>query len=740
VRSLLVLVLITLGLATPAPAAPASPRIDWPAFLARHDLVWSRLPTEWQEGAFLGNGLLGAMVYGEGKNLLSFEVSRTDLTDRRTDPHPMRAHPRLPVGRVVIETAGAITGFTGRLDLWNAELIGTLVTDRGQVRLRSFIHAEQPVLIVEMDPSAGERDARFVWRPDLAIRERIVIRKGETILPEDLNPAPYVEERGAMRVSVQRRTAGGAHAVAWQTDNRRLALSIATSHPDDGCRQLARDAVERAWREGPARLRRTHRAFWNAYYPQSFLSIPDTRLESFYWIQMYKLASATRADLPAIDTLGPWYHRTPWPGIWWNLNLQLSYWPVYTANRLSLGESLLGIIDRNHQNLRENVPPALRAPEVMAVSRTSGPEAWSPIQGGPAPRGPHELSNLVWAMHNYWLHWRHVMDAELLRDRLLPVLEASVNYLLAQLEVGADGKLHLPEAISPEYPKTARDTNYDLALLRWGCEALLAAHQRLRIEHPRAPKWRDTLARLTPYPVGPTGYLIGRDQPLAVSHRHFSHLMMVYPLRLVTGAAPAERALIERSLAHWIGFEGALKGYSFVGASAISSMLGKGEDAHRHLGALVTRFVKPNTMYLEAGPVIETPLAAAQAIHEMLLQSWGDTLRVFPAVPPAWKEASFHDLRAEGAFLVSAARREGRTAFVRVTSLAGEPATLRVEIEDAEVTGDGAPHVETRGAGTFSLGLRKGQSVIIARRDLPLAARTSLPVTPDGHANSFGLP
>ena len=44
-----------------------------------------------------------------------------------------------------------------------------------------------------------------------------------------------------------------------------------------------------------------------------------------------------RADRPALDTLGPWYQTTPIPGINWNLSLQLSYWPVYTANRLALG-------------------------------------------------------------------------------------------------------------------------------------------------------------------------------------------------------------------------------------------------------------------------------------------------------------------------------------------------------------------------------------------------------------------
>ena len=36
---------------------------------------------------------------------------------------------------------------------------------------------------------------------------------------------------------------------------------------------------------------------------------------------------------------------------------------------------------------------------------------------------------------------------------------------------------------------------------------------------------------------------------------------------------------------------------------------------------------------MESGPVIETPLSGAQCIHDMLLQSWGGKIRVFPAVP-----------------------------------------------------------------------------------------------------------
>ena len=40
--------------------------------------------------------------------------------------------------------------------------------------------------------------------------------------------------------------------------------------------------------------------------------------------------------------------------------------------------------------------------------------------------------------------------------------------------------------------------------------------------------------------------------------------------------------------------------------------------------------INVTTMYDEGWPVLETPFSAAQAIHEMLLQSWGEAIHVFP--------------------------------------------------------------------------------------------------------------
>ena len=53
------------------------------------------------------------------------------------------------------------------------------------------------------------------------------------------------------------------------------------------------------------------------------------------------------------------------------------------------------------------------------------------------------------------------------------------------------------------------------------------------------------------------------------------------------------------------------------------------------------------------------------AVSELLLQSVGDTVRVFPAWPKD-KPAQFHNLRAQGGFLVSAVMADGGVERVTV--------------------------------------------------------------------------
>jgi hypothetical protein len=125
-------------------------------------------------------------------------------------------------------------------------------------------------------------------------------------------------------------------------------------------------------------------------------------------------------------------------------------------------------------------------------------------------------------------------------------------------------------------------------------------------------------------------------------------------------------------------------------------------------------------MYFESGPVLETPLSAGQSIIDMLLQSWpgpqGSVIRVFPGTPSAWQEAAFADLRAQGAFLVSAVRKAGQTQWVRIESLAGERCRVRPGLNGKVHLVDAPAGVALTdlGQGEYEISLAKGQTATLA--------------------------
>ena len=61
----------------------------------------------------------------------------------------------------------------------------------------------------------------------------------------------------------------------------------------------------------------------------------------------------------------------------------------------------------------------------------------------------------------------------------------------------------------------------------------------------------------------------------------------------------------------------------------------------------------------------------------MLLQSWGGKVRVFPAVPSKWQDVSFRDLRAEGGFIISANRKDGKTVSLQIRAVVDSKLILK---------------------------------------------------------------
>jgi hypothetical protein len=408
-------------------------------------------------------------------------------------------------------------------------------------------------------------------------------------------------------------------------------------------------------------------------------------METFYWLQLYKFASASRSDKPIVDLQGPWpIASTPWPCIWMNLNTQLTYSWQYKANQSALSEPLWKAFADNDANLTRNVTDITGQEtwtDAIALSRSTTYSLYRPLSPALASLNQYETGNMTWLLFYYWQYCTYNHREDLLTSHFFDLLTRAINlYFHIRME-GADGKYHLPSTASPEYGNPGpEDCNYDLASLRWGLQTLIGINRTYHLGNPKAAAWQDFLDKLVDYPEDSTrGYMLGKDRNFTSSHRHYSHMLMMYPYHIVSWDMEDKRDVMAKTLNNWQNLRGQLQGYSFTGSAAMYAAMGQPETALARLTSLVGSGVAPggyiqkNTLYKESGPVFETPMAAVSTLHELYLQTWGSKIRVFPAVPSAWAQQplSFINLRTEGAFLVSASRSKGKTVFIQVESEAG---------------------------------------------------------------------
>lgn len=690
-------------------------QIDWSDFLGRHDPVWTILPKQFDHGAFLGNGLIGTTIFQEGGHALRFALGRSDVTDHRFD------NGRLLIGGIVLQTKGAIVEGNLRTSLWNAETTGNIKTEEGSVSFSAYIHAQAPVLIVDVS-AGGNEDISFEWDAAKAIVRTDTAHF--TNLP--YNPEPSWGNEKDIYYCKQSRNAGGSYTTAWNVINerrnvKRLIVTINDSYPEEDSKETAIETIRSLMKKKPDTLVETHRRWWHNFYPANFLSVPDGQVEGFYWNQIYKYGSAIREDGIVLDLQGPWNRKTNWPRIWWNLNIQIAYYPVFTANHVNLSKSFTHFIDVKRDNFVRNAKEIWGFDDCATVPHTT---CYEGLRGN-GDRAPQQYINpgdFTWALHLYWMQYRYMMDENLIRDQIrhafYPLLKQSVNLYRHLLQVGKDGKLHLPVLHSPEYNKEGdSDNNYNLSILQWACQTLLYLNERYHFNDPLATEWKRIQDNLVAYPNDSNGFMIGATVPFTKSHRHWSHLLMIWPFKLLTPDQPENKEIVERSLMHWLTVEDGkqIYGWSNAAASLLYSTMGNGSKAYEQLKAHHNnkRFVMPNAMYIEGAPVVECALFACRALQEMLLQSSNDQIKIFPSMPDVWKEASFIDLRTEGAFLVSAIRKDGRTRKIEITSLAGEPCVIQPGFTDTFFSTLSSSKIKYLDNKLIELDLKKGETAVL---------------------------
>ncbi|MFI5380380.1 MAG: ribosomal protein L7/L12, partial [Tepidisphaerales bacterium] len=695
----------------------------------------SRLPAEevnlklaapiktWDEAIPLGNGLLGGLLWGEG-NTIRLSLDRGDLWDERpakgmpwekfnyanlirlvsekkpgevnaifdynyNQPHPTK----IPAGRleITLDPSQQVTSF----ELALATAVGRAALSDG-VRLDAFFSANKPVAIVRIP---GPEPKVLKLLPPASVKK--------------LGYAdPAQGGDGAEQWFVQEAAQGLKYCVcvASRREGNSTLLAVTVTSTKDGeadVIKVARERVAAALAEGYDAMLKAHAAWWAEFWGKSRVSVPDIAAMRHYYLVQYFYGAASRWGAPPMPLQGVWTADAgslpPWKGDYHNdLNTQMTYIAYQAAGRFDEGASFLDFM--------WNLLPTFRkfARDFYGTGGAAVPGVMT-LDGqalGGWPQYSLAPTQGAWIGHLFYLHWRYTGDDRFLRERAYPWCSEIGKCLTELLKPDADGVLKLPLSASPEiFDNSQRawvkpSSNYDIACMRMLFLSLAEMAETVG-DKAAGKQWPATAKSLGEFHVNARDELkVCETEDLPGSHRHLSNIMGIHPFNLTTiDGGDRDRRIINASLAQWDQFgTKAWCGYSFSWMSCLRARVGDGEAAGRYLDTYLRAFILRNGFHANGDQTrsglsnftyrpftLEGNFLAAQAVQEMLLQSWSPTpgqrdteiIRIFPAMPARWKDAGFDDLRAEGGYRVSARRENGVTTWFRITATHDGVARIR---------------------------------------------------------------
>jgi alpha-L-fucosidase 2 len=728
----------------------------------------------WDEAIPLGNGAMGVLLWGES-NTLRLSLDRGDLWDERPSKRFTEVRDKfnwrsmqqlvasnrmdefndifdsnydyggpptkLPAGRVEITLDESQTVEAFELNLATAEGIARL---SGGAEGRVFANAgdvQAPVALMRISGPALK-----------------VVRLQTPESVKKLGyPPPRSGESEGLRWFEQPAADGFAYAVCagWKRAGKAtlLAVTVATRAEGKSPQAVARRRVEEALKRGYDGLLVDHTKWWAKFWEQSSVFVPEPHILQHYYLVRYFYGAASRRGAPPMPLQGVWSADAgslpPWKGDYHNdLNTQMTYMGYQTAGLFDEGATFLDLLWKLRPEFRKFAKDFYGAPGAAVPGVMS-------LQGQPLGGwGQYSLSPTMgaWNAHLFYLHWRYTADDQFLRARAYPWCREIGECLLYLLRPDANGVLKLPLSSSPEIFDNSRraflipNSNYDLMSLKMLFLSL--TEMASACDQPKdAAKWSSAARQLGDWHLAANdSLLLDEKTPLPGSHRHLSNLIGIYPFNLITIEGGArDRRIIAASLKQWQDFgTSAWCGYTFTWMAALRARVGEGEAAVRDLDVFTRAFILRNGFHANGDQTksgfsgftyrpftLEGNFLALAAVHEMLLQSWsadpgsGDwgVIRIFPATPWRWHEATFDDLRAEGGHRVSAKRENNATTWFRV--VAGRDGVLRIRDNFAGATPDWRRSGVAKVGDNFEVTLKRGEVI-----EATLPRPTAIPAAP----------
>ena len=480
----------------------------------------------------------------------------------------------------------------------------------------------------------------------------------------------------------------------------RLDLTLFTPRDQPDNVTHARREAERLAAEPVERLRDQSAARWAEFWAKSAVEFANSELEQIWYHNQYFLACCLKPGTVAPGLFGNWtsgHIGTAWHGDYhMNYNTQQVWWGVFSSNHIEQHEPYTRLVESLLPMARNNARDQFGLPG--AYFPHSAYPVPSEVNPYPAPPWGYEICETPWTVQSLWWQYLYTLDETYLR-RVYPLLRGAGEFLTAYVKRGSDGKYHIGPSVSPEnWGATVdfrlnEDVIIDLALTAFLLDALLRASDVLRVDASERARWREIRANLAPYPSidGPYGrvWLDVKNAPPEWIYNVPVTVAPVWPAEQV-GLGSARDALdLARRTARTIRLEGGndlvwqplvlarlgILDLEWFAREVRYSMtpLGVANDRVRQAGGRYSDHTDYDFM-MRMGVWTEN-LALPAVLNECMLQSYDGVLRLFPS-SYRLGAASFRDLRAAGAFLVSAAWDGKQVTGLRILSEKGQTARL----------------------------------------------------------------
>ncbi|MEI7902032.1 MAG: hypothetical protein WCK89_17405 [bacterium] len=665
-----------------------------------------KVPTNFMvDGPIMGNGDVGVVLAGQ-PDRLKFYIGKNDFWS-------VKLGSPINVGRIEIRCP-ELRGGTWRteLDMAQAEVRGAFAKGASKLGTRSFVDANHNLLVTELtnagsvplnltvvahkaQEQGGSQtgDGDFFYAP-------YDEPDGKTPLPEGhqgpiLAPLP---PEGAPRVAVATRILGvkttAENVIALVPGAKAIIATIILSNfnAEDCVAQAKKDADLLTVKSIGATADH-HRQWWAEYWTRSFIEITDKTIERACVAGNYGMASCSRAGKIAPGLWGNWItmDKPAWRGDFHlNYNFQAPFYGVYANNHPELAEPF-------YRALTESVPEGREM-----AKRHTFKGLYFPVSIGPwgwRPWGTDmtldQKSNAAYAAMLFIFGWQYTQDTEWLKSAGYPFLRETAefwdNYL--KLENGPDGKPRYVIHADAIHEGSGDNVNpiLSLGMLRSLYATMLETSQVLGVDSDRRVKWQDILDKISAFPTqkAKDGKTIFRytEAGLAWCDSNTLGIQHIFP-----GAAinlDSDPKLLEichnmiPAMSRWEDGNGSSSWYP-----ALARVGYNPTETLERLHQCIVRHSAPNGIMFFGGGGIEN-WAGPMMITEFLMQSEPGhiecrtikaeaghakssfVLRLFPCWPKEGGDARFGNLRAKGAFLVSAELKNGIVSGVKIVSEKG---------------------------------------------------------------------